>query len=103
MAGFLNGATHTLDVAIYDLRLEAGPGAVMLGGFQAAVKRGVRVRLMFKQDHPANLPVPPPAEIDWAFVDQLIAPAVEAKPIPGIPATMHTKYVVRDVGTPLAQ
>ncbi len=31
MAGFLNGATHTLDVAIYDLRLEAGPGAVMLG------------------------------------------------------------------------
>jgi len=102
MAGFLNGATHTLDVAIYDLRLEAGPGAVMLGAFQAAVKRGVQVRLMFNQDHPANLPVPPPAEIDWAFVDQLKASGVETKPIPGIPDLMHHKYVVRDVGTPLA-
>jgi len=102
MAAFLNGATKTLDVAIYDLRLEAGPGAVMLGAFQAAVKRGVHVRLMFNQDHPANLPVPPPAEIDWAFVDQLKASGVETKPIPGIPDLMHHKYVVRDVGTPLA-
>src|SRR5216684_2188553 len=102
MAAFLNGATTTLDVAIYDLRLAAGPGAVMLGAFQAAVKRGVHVRLMFNQDHPANLPVPPPAEIDWAFVDQLKASGVETKPIPGVPDLMHHKYVVRDVGTPLA-
>jgi phosphatidylserine/phosphatidylglycerophosphate/cardiolipin synthase-like enzyme len=102
MAAFLNGATKTLDVAIYDLRLEAGPGAVMLGAFQAAVKRGVHVRLMFNQDHPANLPVPPPAEIDWAFVDQLKASGAETKPIPGVPDLMHHKYVVRDVGTPQA-
>jgi phosphatidylserine/phosphatidylglycerophosphate/cardiolipin synthase-like enzyme len=102
MAAFLNGATATLDVAIYDLRLDAGPGAVMLGAFQAAVKRGVHVRLMFNQDHPANLPVPPPAEIDWAFVDQLKASGVETKAIPGVPDLMHHKYVVRDVGTPLA-
>ena len=102
MAAFLNGATKTLDVAIYDLRLEAGPGAVMLGAFQAAVKRGVHVRMMFNQDHPANLPVPPPAEIDWAFVDQLKASGVEMKPIPGVPDLMHHKYVVRDMGTPLA-
>ncbi|TMC95509.1 MAG: hypothetical protein E6J05_15915 [Chloroflexi bacterium] len=67
MASFLNGATASLDIAIYDLRLEAGPGATLLGAFQAAVKRGVHVRLMFNQDHPADLPVPPPAEIDWAF------------------------------------
>jgi phosphatidylserine/phosphatidylglycerophosphate/cardiolipin synthase-like enzyme len=74
----------------------------MLGAFQAAVKRGVHVRLMFNQDHPANLPVPPPAEIDWAFVDQLKASGVETKAIPGVPDLMHHKYVVRDVGTPLA-
>src|SRR5467141_786415 len=102
MAGFLNGATQTLDVAIYDLRLDAGPGATVLGAFQAAVKRGVHVRLMFNQDHPANLPVPPPAEIDWAFVDQLKAAGIETKPIPGVPDLMHHKYVVRDAGTPQA-
>jgi phosphatidylserine/phosphatidylglycerophosphate/cardiolipin synthase-like enzyme len=64
------------------------------------VKRGVHVRLMFNQDHPANLPVPPPAEIDWAFVDQLKTAGIETKPIPGVPDLMHHKYVVRDAGTP---
>src|SRR5207245_10167260 len=94
MASFLNGATASLDIALYDLRLEAGPGATLLGAFQAAVKRGVHVRLMFNQDHPADLPVPPPAEIDWAFVDQLKVAGIETKPIPGVPDLMHHKYVV---------
>jgi len=102
IATFLDGATQTADVAIYDLRLQAGPGGIMLGAFQRAVKRGVHVRLMFNQDHPADLPVPPPSEVDWAFVDQLKASGVETKPIPGIPDLMHHKYVVRDVGTPQA-
>jgi hypothetical protein len=62
MASFLDGATASLDVAIYDLRLDAGPGATVLGAFQAAVKRGVHVRLMFNQDHPAGLAVPPPGD-----------------------------------------
>ncbi len=57
---------------------------------------------MFNQDHPANLPVPPPAEIDWALVDQLKSFGVETKPIPGVPDLMHHKYVVRDAGTPRA-
>src|SRR5260370_42200629 len=83
MAAFLNGATKTLDVAIYDLRLDAEPGAVMLGAFQAAVKRGVRVRLLFNPGHPANLPVPPPAQLHWAFVDQLKASGVATQPMPG--------------------
>jgi phosphatidylserine/phosphatidylglycerophosphate/cardiolipin synthase-like enzyme len=102
IATFLDGATSTLDIAIYDLRLDAGPGATVMSAFQAAVKRGVHVRLMFNQDHPANLPVPPPAEIDWAFVDQLKASGIETKPIPGVPDLMHHKYVVRDMATPVA-
>jgi phosphatidylserine/phosphatidylglycerophosphate/cardiolipin synthase-like enzyme len=102
ISAFLDGATKTLDIAIYDLRLDAGPGATVMSAFQAAVKRGVKVRLMFNQDHPANRPVPPPAEIDWAFVDRLKASGVEIKPIPGVPDLMHHKYVVRDVGTPQA-
>jgi len=74
-----------------------------MGAFQAAVKRGVHVRLMFNQDHPGSkVPDPPPSEIDWAFVDQLKSLGVEVKAIPGVPDLMHHKYVVRDVGTPLA-
>lgn len=102
IATFLNGATKTLDIAIYDLRLEAAPAAVVLAAFQSAINRGVHIRLMFNQDHPAHLTDPPPSEVDWAFVDQLKALGVEIKPIPGVPDLMHHKYVARDAGTPLA-
>jgi phosphatidylserine/phosphatidylglycerophosphate/cardiolipin synthase-like enzyme len=57
---------------------------------------------MFNQDHPATIPVPPPAEIDWAFIDRLKSIGVATKPIPGVPDLMHHKYVVRDAGTPAA-
>ncbi len=43
--------------------------------------------------------MPPPPEIDWAFVDQLRAAGVQIQPVPGVPDLMHHKYVVRDVGT----
>ena len=99
LADFLAGATATLDIAIYDLRLDAGPGATVLAAFDAAQKRGVRIRMIFNQDHAQAIPVPPPAEVDWEFIDRLKAIGVETKPVPGIPDLMHHKYVVRDAGT----
>ena len=96
IASFLDGAQKTLDIAIYDLRLEQSPGTTLLNSFSAAVKRGVAVRLMFNQDHAQVIPVPPPPEIDWAFVDRLRAAGVQVKPVPGVPDLMHHKYVVRD-------
>jgi len=96
VASFLDGATRSLDVAIYDLRLEQSPAATILNSFTNAVKRGVAVRLMFNQDHAQAIPVPPPPEIDWAFVDRLKAAGVQVKPVPGVPDLMHHKYVVRD-------
>ena len=96
VASFLDGATRTVDVAIYDLRLEELPATTLLNAFQAAVKRGVAVRLIFNQDHSQAIPVPPPPEIDWAFVDRLRSGGVKVKPIPGVPDLMHHKYVVRD-------
>jgi phosphatidylserine/phosphatidylglycerophosphate/cardiolipin synthase-like enzyme len=96
IAGFLDGATKTLDVAIYDLRLERYPATTLLNSFTAAVKRGVAVRLMFNQDHALGIPVPPPPEIDWAFLDRLKAAGVQTKPVPGVPDLMHHKFVVRD-------
>ena len=99
---FLDAATQTLDVAIYDLRLVEGPAAALLNSFEAARKRGVRVRLMFNQDHALAIPVPPPPEIDWTFIDKLKAIGVAWKPVPGVPDLMHHKYVVRDAGSPQA-
>jgi phosphatidylserine/phosphatidylglycerophosphate/cardiolipin synthase-like enzyme len=66
------------------------------------VKRGVVVRLMFNRDSAQPIPVPPPPEIDWTFIDQLRGIGVQVKPIDGVPDLMHHKYVVRDVNTPLA-
>jgi phosphatidylserine/phosphatidylglycerophosphate/cardiolipin synthase-like enzyme len=96
VASYIDGATTSLDVAIYDLRLEQSPATALLDSFAAAVKRGVAVRLMFNQDHSLAIPVPPPPEIDWAFVDRLKAAGVQTKPVPGIPDLMHHKYAVRD-------
>ena len=92
----------TLDIAIYDLRLEAGPSATVLAAFDAALKRGVAVRLMFNHDHPDTIPVPPPGQVDWAFIDQLKAIGIATKPVEGVPDLMHHKYVVRDAATPQA-
>jgi phosphatidylserine/phosphatidylglycerophosphate/cardiolipin synthase-like enzyme len=99
MAAFLNGATKTLDIALYDLRLEDAPSNTLFGAFDAALKRGVVVRLLFNQDHAQAIPVPPPPEIDWAFIDRLKAIGVQIKPVSGVPDLMHHKYVVRDAGT----
>ena len=81
---------------MYDLRLADAPSATLLHSFDAAVKRGVAVRLMFNQDSSQAIPVPPPPEIDWAFVDRVKAMGVQVRPIPGVPDLMHHKYVVRD-------
>lgn len=96
LAAFLDGATKTLDIAIYDLRLDAAPAQTVMASFQAAIKRGVTVRMMYNEDHAEAIPVPPPPEIDFAFVDQLRSAGVQVKAVPGIPDLMHHKYVVRD-------
>ena len=96
LAAFLDGATKTLDIAIYDLRLEDSPADMLLSAFESAVKRNVAVRLMFNQDHALAVPDPPPPEIDWDFVHRVEAVGVQWKAVPGIPDLMHHKYVVRD-------
>ncbi len=99
IAAFIGGATKTLEIAIYDLRLATDPAATVLGAFDAAQKRGVAVRLMFNQDNPDTIPVPPPAQVDWEFIDRLKAIGVQTKAVHGVPDLMHHKYVVRDAGT----
>jgi phosphatidylserine/phosphatidylglycerophosphate/cardiolipin synthase-like enzyme len=100
VATFIEGATRTLDVALYDLRLQELPASIVFDSVDAALRRGVAVRLMFNEDHAQAIPVPPPPEIDWAFVERLKSSGVQVMPVPGVPDLMHHKYAVRDAGGP---
>ncbi len=93
IATFLNEARESLELALYDVRLESDAGALVLAALLAAHQRGVRVRLLFDVDHPGPIPVPPPPETRPEAIEQL---PVETRGIAGIPDLMHHKFCVRD-------
>jgi len=93
IATFLNGARESLELALYDVRLESDAGALVLAALLAAHQRGVRVRLLFDVDHPGPIPVPPPPETRPEAIERL---PVETRGIAGIPDLMHHKFCVRD-------
>ena len=92
---FLGGASTTLEIAIYDLNLGGTAADRVAGAIHAATRRGVAVRLAYNVDFPDPLPVPPPAQPDTAFIGSL---GIPVRPIAGVPALMHHKYVIRDAG-----
>jgi phosphatidylserine/phosphatidylglycerophosphate/cardiolipin synthase-like enzyme len=93
IATFLNDARESLDLALYDVRLESDSGALVLAALLASQQRGVRVRLLFDVDHPGPVPVPPPPETRPEAIEAL---PVETRGIAGIPDLMHHKFCVRD-------
>jgi len=96
IAAFLTAARETLDLALYDVRLETEAGALVLASLLAAHQRGVHVRLMYNVDHPGPIPVPPPPQTAPELLEALPIPT---RPIPGVPDLMHHKYVIRDRDT----
>ena len=93
IAAFLNHARESLDLALYDVRLETEAGALVLASLLAAHQRGIRVRLLFDVDHPGPIPVPPPPETRPGAIEAL---PVETRGIAGVPDLMHHKFCVRD-------
>ena len=93
LAGFIEQATATLDIAVYDFHLAPDTAALVRGAIEEAARRGVAVRLAYNVDHKAPIPVPPPPRTDPATVETLTVPTAG---IPGIPDLMHQKYAVRD-------
>jgi phosphatidylserine/phosphatidylglycerophosphate/cardiolipin synthase-like enzyme len=93
IAAFLNEARTTLELALYDVRLETEAGALVLASLLAAHQRGVRVRLLYNVDHPGPIPVPPPPETRPEAIEAL---PVDTRGIAGIPDLMHHKFCVRD-------
>jgi phosphatidylserine/phosphatidylglycerophosphate/cardiolipin synthase-like enzyme len=93
VAEFLNGAERSLELALYDVRLEGEAADIVLGALVGAYERGVAVRLVYNVDHPGPVPVPPPPQTVPDLLEELPFPTLG---IPGIPDLMHHKYVVRD-------
>jgi phosphatidylserine/phosphatidylglycerophosphate/cardiolipin synthase-like enzyme len=92
LAQFIAGASSTLEIAIYDLRLSGAAAQTLLDAVRGAASRGVAVRVVFNQDHPKR-PIPPPSEVDWDLLKQMEVPF---HPVSGVPDLMHHKYVIRD-------
>jgi len=91
--GFLEAATTSLDIAIYDVRVRDSIEEQGRGVLARAVDRGVKVRLVYELEEPGRDPVPPPPTTDPSLL--------EAEPFPthGVSTAfglMHHKYVVRD-------
>ena len=93
IAAFLHDARESLDLALYDVRLESDAGALVLASLLAAHQRGVRVRLIYNVAHPGPIPVPPPPETRPEAIEAL---PVETRAVAGVPDLMHHKFCVRD-------
>jgi phosphatidylserine/phosphatidylglycerophosphate/cardiolipin synthase-like enzyme len=93
VAGFLDEAKTSLDLAQYDFNLGDETKRIVGDAFARAAARGVNVRLAFNVDHANPIPVPPPPEPDTLLIATL---PVEGKAIAGVPDLMHHKYVIRD-------
>jgi phosphatidylserine/phosphatidylglycerophosphate/cardiolipin synthase-like enzyme len=93
---FLAAAQKSLDIAVYDFKLEPGTEELVVGAIEEAARRGIAVRLIYNADYRAPIPVPAPPQTAPEDVERLSVPT---KPIAGIPDLMHHKYVVRDRAT----
>ena len=93
LAAFLDAATKTLDLAVYDIRVDDEAERIVRGALVGAAARGVAVRIVYNVDHPGPIAVPPPPT---SAPEDIAALSVPARAIAGIPDLMHHKYVVRD-------
>ena len=94
IAAFLEPARETLELALYDVRLDDDTEKIVQDALVAAHERGVHVRLIYNLDKDGERPpVPPPPKTEPDLIESL---PFETAAVPGWPDLMHHKYVVRD-------
>jgi phosphatidylserine/phosphatidylglycerophosphate/cardiolipin synthase-like enzyme len=93
VCAFLGEARESLELALYDIRLQGAAGSLVRDALVGAHERGVHVRLVYNADHHGPIPVPPPPRTAPELIDAM---PIETKAIPGEPDLMHHKYVVSD-------
>lgn len=93
LVGFIAEATTTIDVAIYDFDARVGATARVADALEAAVARGVRIRVTFNQEREAEATHNPPMISDPEAIEGLDVPT---RGVRDHGALMHHKYAVRD-------
>lgn len=96
VAAFIAGAQHSLDFALYDMRLSPPVAAIVTRALAERAAAGVRIRIAYDADKPAQPALaqggdPAPAGTG-AFVQSLGYPYRRI----GGPKLMHDKYILRD-------
>ena len=100
LVAYIDGATTSLDLAIYDAHLAPELRDRLLGAFDAAERRGVAVRAVYNYlsnyavEHPPR-PSKASPQTGASLLERLTQ-SVPFKAIPGEPDLMHHKYVIRD-------
>lgn len=96
LATFIGGARRSLDLALYDARLSAGPRAILTEALRARAAAGVQIRIVYDADKPEpprlQAGMDPAAPGTGAFIQSLGYPFRRI----GGPKLMHHKYIVRD-------
>ena len=93
IAGFIESARESLELALYDVRLPDPVGSIVADQLRAAAGRGVEIRLIYNVDSGRPAALHPPPETKPEILEQL---PIEVRAIAGVPDLMHHKYVVRD-------
>ena len=93
VVAFLDAAERSLELALYDIRLDGEAAELVQGALLAAHARGVDVRLLYNVDHGGPIAVPPPPRTAPELLEAL---PVTTRAVAGVPDLMHHKYAVRD-------
>jgi len=112
LATFVNQATTSLDIAIYDFRLNGALADTIVNALTDAANRGVAVRIAFDAGKPATntqaafarleADPAPVGTADW-IAAHFDATQVKTKAITAPSGQlMHSKYLVRDAASALA-
>ena len=78
VAGFVDAAEQTLELALYDVRLPGAAGDRVRAAIEGAAKRGVAVRLAYnlERDPGERVPVPPPPSTQPDLIEGLTVPTL---------------------------
>jgi phosphatidylserine/phosphatidylglycerophosphate/cardiolipin synthase-like enzyme len=108
LAAFIASARRTIDVAIYDFRLEGAVADTVVGAIRAAAGRDVGVRIAYDASKPAAQITtafaatggdPAPVGTEAWLRQHFAGTSVALQPIATTSGNiMHDKYVVRDAG-----
>jgi phosphatidylserine/phosphatidylglycerophosphate/cardiolipin synthase-like enzyme len=104
LVGFVAEAHSTLDLAVYDFRLDSEPAELLLNALSERASAGVVIRIAYDptsadaadgDTDPMALGASPKPPTPPSFLTRLGAIA-DIKPISGYRALMHNKYIIRD-------